>query len=110
MSLVVLFDDERSFLPGFRDDAVVIRFVGEAEEYFASLAGETIDELWLDYVLRPGDTTEALHALKGVTVNKILFHSSAYAAKELVEYYLARAGIETPVELHGREVFEPETR
>jgi len=110
MSLVVLFDDERSFLPGFRDEATVVRTVDEAKELFASLSGETIDELWLDFVLSPGSTTDALPALAGVKATKILFHSSAYAAKELVEHYLKQAGIETPVEIHGREVFVPETR
>jgi len=45
---VVLFDDERSFVDGFRDDATVVRDVTSAEELFKSLHGESIDELWLD--------------------------------------------------------------
>jgi len=96
MATVVLFDDERSFVPGFRDNAVILRTVEEAEEFFSN--AEVIDELWLDFVLRPGDTTDALHALAGVDVKKIYFHSSAFAAKGLVELHLARAGVSTPVE------------
>lgn len=96
MATVVLFDDERSFVPGFRDDAVVLRTVEDAEEFFSN--AEVIDELWLDFVLRPGDTTDAIHALAGVEVKKIYFHSSAWAAKGLVELNLARVGVTTPVE------------
>lgn len=94
---VVLFDDEREFRPGFCDDAIVVRTVADAEELFEKLS--VIDELWLDYVLRPGDTTEALHALKGVEVKRIIFHSSAFAARGLVEAHLQSAGIHTEVEL-----------
>jgi hypothetical protein len=97
MATIVLFDDERSFIPGFRDSALVVRTVQEAEELFSTLTA--IDELWLDYVLTPGDTTEALHALKGVEVKRVIFHSSAWMARDLVEYHLAKAGIATPVEL-----------
>lgn len=103
--LTVLFDDERSFNPGFRDDAVILRTVHEATEFFANHKGQVIDELWLDYVLSPGDTTEALHALKGVDVKEIYFHSSAYAARGLVEFHLGKAEITTPVELHDQSVF-----
>lgn len=103
--LVVLFDDERTFKPGFRDDAVVLRTVTEAVEFFQNLEPRVIDELWLDYVLFPGDTTEALHALAGVDVKKVYFHSSAFAARDLVEIYLKRAGIETPLELSDRNMF-----
>lgn len=96
MATIVLFDDERSFVPGFRDDAVVLRTVEEAEAFFESTS--VIDELWLDFVLRPGDTTDALHALAGVDVKKIYFHSSAFAAKGLVELHLAKVGVTARVE------------
>lgn len=95
--ITVLFDDERSFVPGFRDDAIVIRSVFEAEELLPVM--DVIDELWLDFVLSPGDTTEALHALKGVSVKRIIFHSSAFQARELVELKLKLVGITTEVEL-----------
>lgn len=102
---VVLFDDERSFKPGFRDNAIVARTVGEAVSLFESLRGKVIDELWLDYNLSPGDTTEALHSLKDVRVREVFFHSSAYAAKSLVEYHLTKAGVTTPVEISDRRMF-----
>lgn len=112
MATIVLFDDERHFVAGFRDEAIVVRTVVEAEALFSSLKGETIDELWLDYVLMPGDTTEAFHALEGVTVKRIIFHSSAYAARDLVEYYLQKAGITTAVELpeDPRVLYNPRAR
>lgn len=104
MATIVLFDDERSFKPGFRDDAIVVRTVTEAEELFAKL--DVIDELWLDYVLSPGDTTEALHALEGTEIKKIIFHSSAWMARELVEWRLKKAGITVEIELpEDRSVF-----
>lgn len=110
MSTVVLFDDERSFVPGFRDDAIVVRTVQEAEELFPTLS--VIDELWLDYVLFPGATTEAIHALQGVEVRKVIFHSSAYAARGLVEYHLAKAGISTEVDFpeDPRVLYNPKQR
>lgn len=112
MATVVLFDDERSFVDGFRDDAIVVRDVRSAEELFTSLKGETIDELWLDYVLSPGDTTAAFHALEGVTVKKIIFHSSAFAARGLVEHYLQKAGITTTVEFpeNPQVLYNPRAR
>lgn len=97
MRTIILFDDERSFRPGFRDEAVVVRTVFDAEVLFPTLT--TIDELWLDYVLSPGDTTEALHALAGVEVKRVFFHSSAYSARGLVEHYLKKYGVLTEVEL-----------
>jgi len=107
MSTVVLFDDERSFVSGFRDDAIVVRTVHEAEDLFRKFGedNQVVDELWLDYVLSPGDTTEALHALEGVTVKTVFFHSSAFAARSLVEFHLKRAGVVTEVVLHDRSVF-----
>jgi len=96
MAITVLFDDERSFVPGFRDDAIVVRTVFEAEALFERL--DHIDELWLDFVLSPGDTTEAIHALSGVQVDKVVFHSSAYAAKSLVEGRLQAVGVTAEVE------------
>lgn len=112
MANVVLFDDERCFVDGFRDDATVVRDVTSAEELFKSLKGESIDELWLDYVLSPGDTTEAFHALEGVTVHKIIFHSSAFAARGLVEHHLHKAGITTEVEFpeDPRVLYNPRAR
>jgi len=96
MSTVVLFDDERSFVPGFRDDALVVRDVTAAVELFESLS--VIDELWLDFVLEWEDTTEALHALAGVEVKRVIFHSSAYGARSLVEHHLRKAGVTAEVE------------
>lgn len=108
MAVVILFDDERNFLPGFRDDALVVRTQQEAEALFPTLP--VIDELWLDYVLRWGDTTEALHALKGVEVKRIIFHSSAFAARSLVEHHLQKADITTPVDFPPiPSVFKPLT-
>lgn len=104
--VVVLFDDERSFQAGFRDDALVARSVEEAVELFKSLKGKIIDELWLDYVLSPGATTDALYALDGVTVNAAYFHSTAYMALELVEVYLKKAGIDTSLEISDRSMFD----
>jgi hypothetical protein len=96
MATIVLFDDERSFKPGVHDDALVVRTVRDAEALFPTL--EAIDELWLDFVLSPGDTTEALHALAGVKVNRVIFHSSAFAARSLIEYHLRKNGIMVNVE------------
>ena len=92
---VVLFDDERSFADGFRDGHILVRTVGQAERLFSELREQQrpIDELWLDFVLSPGDTTEAFHALEGVEVRKIIFHSTAFGARELVEIKLRRVGI-----------------
>lgn len=112
MTNVVLFDDERSFVAGFRDEATVVRDVPAAVELFKSLKGETIHELWLDFVLVWGDTTEALHALEGVNVEKIIFHSSAFAARDLVEYHLKKAGITTEVDFpeDPRVLYNPRAR
>ena len=92
--LVVLFDDERSFVPGFRDNAVVIRRWDEALEYFAGLkaSGQRISELWLDYVLRPGTTTDGLIDFPGELLDRAIFHSSAWGAHGLVEGDLREGG------------------
>jgi len=92
--LVVLFDDERSFVPGFRDGAVVIRRWDEALEYFAGLkaSGKRISELWLDFVLHPGTTLEGLQNFPGEILDRAIFHSSAWDAHGLVEDLLRRGG------------------
>lgn len=92
--LIVLFDDERSFVPGFRDDAVVIRRWDEALEYFAGLkaTGQRISELWLDFVLRPGSTSDGLVGFPGELLDRAIFHSSAWDAHGLLEHNLRRSG------------------
>lgn len=95
--ITVLFDDERSFIRGYRDEALVVRSVAEAEALFSTL--QEIDELWLDFILSFGeDTTEALHALQGVTVKRVIFHSSAWEARELVRMKLKRFGVTCEME------------
>ena len=98
--LIVLFDDERSFKSGFRDDAVVLRTVHAAEEFFESMkeTGVVVDELWLDYVLSPGSTVDALPKLPGGQVKNVYYHSSAFAAFDLVTYALRTAGYEGEVD------------
>lgn len=102
MTTVVLFDDERSFVAGFRDQAIIVKSVYQAEELFPTL--KVIDELWLDFVLSPGSTIDAFHALSGVEVKRVIFHSSAYMARSLVESNLQRFGINAEVE------FPPDTK
>lgn len=104
---VILFDDERSFKPGFRDNAIVLRTVFEAEQFFENNKGLVVDELWLDYVLHPGDTSEAIHAFEGVTFKKIFFHSTAFGAIPIIRWKLDAVNIDTPVEDHDRSVFAP---
>ncbi len=106
--VIVLFDDERSFVDGFRENVTILRTVSEAEDFFSNYEGD-IDELWLDFVLTPGDTTEGIRALNGrpINVRKAYFHSSAYAARSLVEAFLKRAGVTVPLEFPptGEQIF-----
>ena len=93
---VLLLDDERSFI----DDRehILARTVEEAIEATETLT--EIDELWLDYILRRGDTLPFLQYLRKrkeegnpVKVNTLFFHSSSNSAIELVQIYAEEAGI-----------------
>lgn len=99
--LVILFDDERNFQPGFRDDAVVLRTVKEAVAYFDGLkeTGQRISELWLDFVLNPGSTYEALYNFPGELLDRALYQSSATGGKRLIEQMLQDAGFQGELEL-----------
>lgn len=103
---VILFDDKRSFAPGYRDDAIIVRNVADARELFANT--EVIDELWLDYELRPGETIQAFHALAKVKeIRKIIFHDYDDFIVPLIEYWLKRHGIATPLEISSDvEIFQ----
>ena len=110
--LVILFDDERSFVPGFRDDAVVIRTKFEAETYFTELMekGEPIAELWLDFVLSPGSVDEVLGFFPGELAERVIYHSSAYGGYGLIESILRNGGfqgeLEWPTDIFsGQQIF-----
>lgn len=110
--LVILFDDERSFVPGFRDDAVVIRTKYEAESYFTELKekGERIAELWLDFVLSPGSVDEVLDFFPGELVDRVIYHSSAYGGYSLIAGILKDVGftgeLEWPTDnFSGQQLF-----
>lgn len=106
--LVVLFDDERSFTPGFRDDAVVIRSLAEAEVYFADLieSGQRISELWLDFVLSPGSVDQMFwkfsYDFPGQLVDRALYQSDASSGHGLIAECLEESGftgkLERPAE------------
>ena len=98
--LVVFFDDERSFKPGFRDDAVVIRSLAQAEPYFAEIreSGQRIAELWLDFVLNPGSVDQALYDFPGELVDRVIYHSSSGGGQRLVAVLLREAGFTGEVE------------
>lgn len=88
---ILLLDDERSFADS--RDALVARTVDEAISYAETL--EVINELWLDFILMPGDTIPFVRYLvtrarEGnlLPVNRIIFHSSAFEAHGLVEYWV----------------------
>lgn len=106
---VILFDDKRSFAPGYRDDAIVVRNVDEARALFENV--EVIDELWLDYELRPGETIQAFHSLAKVKeIRKIIFHDYDDFIVPLIEYWLKRHGINTRVDLSSDvEIFKRTT-
>lgn len=107
MRNIILFDDERSFKPGVKDDAIVLRTVDTAVDFFETMkeTGFIIDELWLDFVLKHGTTVDALYALPGSQVKTVFFHSSAFMAKGLVEGALNRAGYEGEVILPDDDLF-----
>lgn len=98
--LVILFDDERSFVPGFRDNAVVVRTKFEAERYFTELKekGDRISELWLDFVLSPGSVDEVLDFFPGDLVDRVIYHSSAYGGYSLIESILRDVGYQGELE------------
>lgn len=106
---IVLFDDERSFVPGFRDDALVVRSVYDAEQIFPTL--KVIDELWLDFVLFPGSTVDALHLLAHAEIKKAIFHSSSLGARSLIESKLRSIGFEGKLDFPPMPtVFQPRTK
>lgn len=114
---VVLFDDERSFIPGFRDDAVVIRTLVEAEKYFAELreSGDRIAELWLDFVLSPGSTDQIFYAgfdFPGDLVDRVIYQSSAIGGFGLIKELLQESGFQGELEwptdnFCGQTLFQP---
>lgn len=106
--LVVLFDDERSFIPGFRDNAVVLRTIPEAADFFEEVrdGDKIISELWLDFVIHSGNVTEALRHLPGEAVESAFYHSSAIAGKALVEFWLKRQGFTGELELPEEGLFQ----
>ncbi len=114
--LVVLFDDERSFAPGFRDDAVVIRSLAEAEVYFAELieSGQRVSELWLDFVLSPGSVDQMFwkfsYDFPGQLVDRALYQSDANSGHGLIAECLKESGfagkLERPAEAFpGEKIF-----
>lgn len=107
MRNVVLFDDVRSFEEGFCDEAIVLRTVDAAREFFEVMVetGFVIDELWLDYVLNPGAVTDALIKLPGSQVRTVFFHSDAFSALDLVTLYLREAGFTGEIQPVSREMF-----
>lgn len=90
--LVILFDDEREFVPGFRDDAIIVRTAEEARELFDELKvnPQPVAELWLDYVLRQGSTDEALSDLPGHLVERVIYCSSSSSAFGLLAMILKK--------------------
>jgi len=106
--LVILFDDEREFVPGFRDDAVIVRSVDEAKELFDELKinPQPVAELWLDYVLKGWESTDqALSDLPGGLVERVIYCSSSSSAFGLLETILKEdTGFSGELE-HGWMVF-----
>lgn len=93
--LIVLLDDRRNFRPGYRDGAVVLRSVAQAEDFFETIRAseESVAELWLDFVLAHGESTdEALRTVPGYLIQRAIFHSSAWMAHDLVEHALKKRG------------------
>jgi len=100
-SLVILFDDERSFVPGFRDGAIVLRSVREAVSYFEELreSGQRVSELWLDFVLKGTESTdEALSSFPGELLDRAIFHSSAWEAHGIIAGKLRHSGFSGALE------------
>lgn len=106
--LVVLFDDERRFISGFRDGAIVLRTVAEARRFFdyLKLTKHPVSELWLDFVIGRGNVTEALSDLPGELVERAFYHSSGIAGRSLVETWLKRQGFTGELELPEGQQFE----
>lgn len=106
--LVVLFDDERSFIPGFRDKAVVLRSIHDASAFFDEVraSDKVISELWLDFVIHSGNVTEAMRHLPGELVERAFYHSSSIAGKGLVEFWLKRQGFTGELELPEEGLFQ----
>lgn len=99
--LIVLLDDRRDFRPGFRDGAVVVRSVAEAELFFAAIrrSGQHVAELWLDFMLSGTESTdEALRTVPGELIDRAIFHSDAWMAHGLVEHSLQKHGFQGHLE------------
>lgn len=95
--MILLLDDERSWLNP-TGNHVTARTVQEAIDIVDNL--DTLDELWLDYILKFEETTEFAKYLaararenRPLNVKIAYFHSDAFSAKHLLEIYLAPAGI-----------------
>lgn len=115
--VTVLIDDERNFLPGFRDDAIIFRSVHEAVDGFREL--NSIDELWLDFNLKYCESVfDLLTELKNEkisleNVKKVFLHSSSASGDSLLILGLGLVGVpESRVERiwDFQNVFQPLTQ
>lgn len=113
--LIILFDDERSFQPGFRDGALTLRTVKQARNFFEGLKGgeQRISELWLDFVLNPGNSYEALYSFPGELLDRAIYHSRASGGHSLLATFLQESGFEGTLELPelafpGADIFPAE--
>lgn len=107
---ILMIDDERTFADD--RDAVIIRTVDEALAYIAE--NPSVDELWLDYVLRRSETIDDfLFALVSrqrnegspvIAANKVVYHSSSNSGYSLVASYCEDLGLPAPEMLKDRSV------
>ena len=97
-SVIVLIDDERSFLDG--REALVFR--DEASAVEGILALDHIDELWLDFnLVGMEDVSQALSSLvrashKGAalpTIGKVFLHSASATGDSLLKAHLTRLNV-----------------
>lgn len=95
--IVVLVDDERDFADG--REAIVARSSNDAITLTDELV--FVDELWLDFSLAGMDDVMAFlwHLVarfqegNPLVVGKVVFHSSAYGAMDLIKTVGGRAGL-----------------
>lgn len=96
--VVLLVDDERAFADG--RECVTARTVQEAINATENL--DSLDELWLDYVLLGTDSTdeflfrlvrERKYAGNPLKIHKVFIHTSAYGAISLLKDILGRLDV-----------------
>lgn len=94
--VIFLLDDERNFADG--RDAIIARTTDEAIAAVANL--NEIHELWLDFILDYGEDVMPFiwhlvnrhNAGNPVKIHRVIFHSSAWQARGLIETVGAKAG------------------